>query len=350
MAPRATVGRPPLGVVLSGALVVAACASRAIVEGLPPQAYYRTGFPITDISADLERVLPAVPRIQVQGTYDVYLFLEVDAPTDEELDRGGEVLSRATRVETSTTGRAATAVVIASSGGRSTLLTTDHGITLPDTTIEYFASSATSRGAPRLERVAIKRRQVNTVVGASFVEPFQVLARSPDRDLALIGLDVPAGTPADAFAPLRVPMGEPRRLSWGSLIYVVGHPAGYQMITRAIVSQPGRGSNDSFLTDGLSNEGMSGAAILAVRGDTEELELVGVARAAATRRELRLVPDIGSIRPTEPGRPYDGPLFLREVEQIRYGITFSIPVGEVRDFLADNRSRLAAAGYPTSER
>lgn len=333
--------------VVAGALVAAACAPRTF-EGFPPQAYYRTGFPLTDVSGELERVFRAVLRIQMDASYDVHVFREQDAPTDDELDSDGDALARAARMETSSVSRAATAILLATNGRRGTLLATDHAITFPDSILAYFPGRP--GGGPRtLERVAIKRRQANTVVGAAFVQPFQILARDPRGDLALLGVDVPEGAGAEALASFRVPMGAPARLSWGSLVYVLGYPTGRRMVTHAIVSRSERGTGESFLTDALLNEGTSGAAILAVRGATEELEWVGIARAAATRAEQRLVPEPGVDRSGRPDQPYDGPIYIREVDEIRYGITFSIPVGDVRAFLRDHRVRLAAAGYATPD-
>jgi len=344
-----TAGRT-LGVLaLAATASTSACAPRAI-EGFPPQAYYRTGSPFTDISDDLERVVPAVVRIQMRATYDVYLFEERDAPSDAELARGADALERAARVETSTTGRAASAILVGANGRRGTLLATEHSIILPDTTVAYFP--ADSSGAPRrLERVAIKRRQVDTAVGPGYVEPFVVLAEDPRRDLVILGVDVPEDVGPLSLEPLPAAAGRPGRLAWGALVFVVGYPAGYQMVTRGIVSRPAEvGSADEFLIDALVNEGSSGAAVLAIRGDTEELEWVGVTRAAATRNEMRLLPRLGQADADGAGavdEPYDGPTYLSRVQEIRYGITLTIPVTVIRDFLGEHRGRLADAGYVT---
>jgi hypothetical protein len=94
------------------------------------------------------------------------------------------------------------------------------------------------------------------------------------------------------------------------------------------------------------NEGTSGAPIFAVRGDSDELEWVGMARAAAARTEYRLVPGADAGRAQDPRLPYDGPIFLREEEVIRYGIAFSVPVSEIRAFARDQRATLREARYP----
>lgn len=336
-----------ISLALTGCTSRSAPASAAVVTAAGSSAYYRSGLPVGDVSAALEQLLEAVVRIEVQAFYDVYLFAEANAPTDTELAGGREVLRRAARVESSNTGRAATAIVLAARGTRGTLLTTDHGLLLPDTTFQYYASPPDHRGPARVERVAIKRRQRNTVVGSSFVEDFRILIRSPRNDLALIGVEMRGGRGATVLSPIRVAMGEPRRLGWGALVYVLGYPAGYKMVTRALVSRSELGPADAFLTDALVNEGSSGSIILGLRSATEELEWVGVTRAAATRRDARLVPGVGA--PTSPDRPYDGPLYLRELEEIRYGIMLPVPITTVRDFLRDQRGGLASLGFPAPE-
>ena len=45
-----------------------------------PQAYYRTGFPVRDVSGALERVAASVVRILVQRSYVTYLSLKTTLP------------------------------------------------------------------------------------------------------------------------------------------------------------------------------------------------------------------------------------------------------------------------------
>ena len=353
-------------------LLVSGCASGgsrplADQQDYSSQAYYRTSMPPWDVSGNLEQTLSAVLRVQVQGFYDTYVFEEGVAPTIDEL-RGvdSDVLSRSSDEDTSTLIRAATAVLVASVGGRGTLVTTEHGITLPDTTIAFFSSEDLSQsGTRRIQTVSIKRDQTNSVIAPDLVESFEILGTNPESDLAAIGIEFPTGNnPSGATLPggartllarqneipaIRVDPGEPQRLSWGSVVYILGHPAGQQMVTRGIVSRPDLGPPDRFLTDGLLNEGSSGAPILAVRGDREALEWVGIARAAASRTEYRLEPRAEPDQAPQPPRLYDGPIYLSQSDVIRYGITFSIPITEVRAFLVGLRPWLEAVGYPIPE-
>lgn len=316
-------------------------------SGPGPQAYYRTNFPVRDVSGALEDVAASVVRVFVSRSYDTYLFVENGAPTEAQLRTpGSDIRGLAVDTISSQEGTASTGVVIASLPRVLTILTTDHGVSFPDTIVSYFGDEAGTSGQQAIERISIKRRQENTVTGAYYVDPFEILARDPAQDLALIGVSFMEEVNPGARPPTRLVAGNPGRLSFGSLVYVIGFPAGFQMVTRGIVSDRGRGSNDSFLLDGLWNEGMSGAPILAVRGEGDALEWVGIARAAAARTEERLVAEENAELTQDPLEPYEGPLFLQSVQEIRYGVTFSISMTEIRRFFAEHRSRLSALGYP----
>ena len=333
-------------------VVLAGCTRYVEIESSPGlQAYYRTNFPARDVSGALEDVVGSVVRVFVSRSYEAYLFAEDDAPTEAELRApASDVRGLARDTIPSREGAGSTGIVIASRPSVLTILTTDHGVSFPDTAINYFDAGTESRdraAAERvIERITIKMRQDNSVTGAYYVDPFEILARDPARDLALLGVRFEEYVDPGDRPPSRLVAGDPGRLSLGSLVYVVGYPAGFQMVTQGIVSDPDRGSNDAFLLDGLWNQGMSGAPILAVRGEGDALEWVGIARAAAARTEDRLVAPEGAEREHDPLVPYEGPVYLQAVQEIRYGVTFSVPMTEIRRFLAEHRTRLSSLGYP----
>ena len=163
------------------------------------------------------------------------------------------------------------------------------------------------------------------------------------QDLALIGVTFTFEVRSSDRPPSRLAPGDPGRLSLGSLVYAIGHPAGFQMVTHGIVSD--RGPNASFLIDGLWNEGMSGAPILAVRGEGGGLEWVGMSQSASVRTEYRLTAEEGAERTQDSRRPYEGPIYVQPVQEIRYGITFSVPMDVIRRFLDEHRSLMGDRGY-----
>lgn len=333
-------------------VALAGCTRYVEVESSPGlQAYYRTNFPARDVSGALEDAMASVVRVFVSRSYETYLFAEDRAPTEADVRAwGSDVRGLARDTIASREGTESTGVVIASRSSVLTILTTDHGVSFPDTVVNYFEDGAESEPRPGwervIERITIKTRQDNSVTGAYYVDPFEILARDPARDLALLGVRFEEDVNPGARPPSRLLAGDPGRLSLGSLVYVIGYPAGFQMVTQGIVSDRDRGSNDSFLLDGLWNQGMSGAPILSVRGEGDALEWVGIARAAAARTEDRLVAPEGVELVQDPLTPYEGPVYLQPVQEIRYGVTFSVPMTEIRSFLAEHRSRLSSLGYP----
>ncbi|MFO8175918.1 MAG: serine protease [Longimicrobiales bacterium] len=326
----------------------AGCTRYVALEG-DPQGYYQTAFPGQDISGQIDRAFRAVKRIQVTGVYEHYRFSPGDAPM--EGDRlGADVLARAVDTFTSSNTRQASAVQIARAGRRVTLLSNQHAIHFPDTLVEYFQGTGRRPPGAReprvIERVSVRRRQENFLVDWENIQPFEVLARNVPADLALIGASYPAGTESLALSVLEVPVGNANRLSWGSFVYVLGHPGGYPVVTRGIVSEPLRPATTSFLIDGLWNEGISGGPILAVRGETGGLEWVGIARAAAGRVEYRLTPETEAMDDmTDERMLYEGRIYLERAQRILYGISLSVSMNTIREFLDRNREDLGILGW-----
>lgn len=345
--PRRTAIRGRCAGCLALALAMLGCGGVRYVEVGGVQAYYRTGYPLHDASPALERIFASVMRIHVSVAYDSYLFAEDAAPTLAELAEGG-LPGGAVDMLAVTRTRAATAVAIASRGGRVTLLTAHHAVQYPDTLYEYFPDR--DRGTRpaelrRLRSVSVKTRQANWVISSRGIREFEILAQDEPMDLALIGfLDSSPEGPRDVRT-LTVRAGDAARLTWGSFVYVLGYPAGYAMATRGIVSiqpEPGR---RAFVVDGLWNEGMSGGIILGVRGESSELEWLGMVRAAAAEVEPRLVPPEEALDVQGFGLPYEGPVLLEESLRIRYGIMLPVSITEIRRFVDRHRTDVRRRGY-----
>ncbi len=328
------------------AFVVTGCARGTAAHGSPsPQAFYQTAFPSTDTSGELEEVLASLVRIRVSWSYRTHIFHEDRAPFESEVGRS-DVMDRAEEIVDSEQTRAATAVLMAHDEGRSVLLTAAHAVHLPDTLVQFYGERESPPGTLRRVRsVSVLTQRADWVVGLPGLEPFQVLAVDEVNDLAILGVHGPPTPLPQGTSPLPAQAGEPGRLSWGSFVYVLGFPAGYPMVTRGIVSDPGGGHTGAFVVDGLWNEGMSGGVILAIRGDGSGMEWVGMARAAAARTEPRLRPAEDAMDRREPWAPYEGPIFLEEVRHIQYGITLAVPMDAIRRFLDRHRSRLRAEDW-----
>jgi hypothetical protein len=329
------------------ALSAAACAS-APVDDPGRSDGYRTAFPHTDMSESLARGFQSVKPIGVTTTYDVHLFAEEDAPTAVDLERG-DVIPRAFSTLLTSETRGATAVVVSRSRRAVMLLTAGHAVHRPDTIVEYFGpvrpgAPAGAEPGRRIRSLSIKSGQTNWVTGLPGVRTFEVLAGDQDEDIAVIGFEHREEDDLDEAFPMPVQTGDPTRLVPGSFVYILGYPSGFRMVSRGIAT-PMEDGGGSFVIDGNWNEGVSGGAVLALRGNSGTLEWVGMARAAAARREQQFVPPEAAIEQHDPAVPYDGPIFLQEILRIQYGITLSVPMTAIRRFMEDNRARLRERGY-----
>jgi len=316
-----------------------------------PQAHYQTASPVNDVSGQLEEAFRAVKRILVTGVYDHYRFSPETAPLEGD-SLGDAVFALAVDTFRSSNSRGASAVQIASTTRGVTLVTNNHAVSFPDTVVQYadevWTGHAKARGRRPIAEISVKRNQYNLVQERMTSQPFEILARDASSDLALLGAAYPTDAEVSPVPVLSVRAGDSDRLSWGSFVYVLGYPGGYPMVTRGIVSDPRGQTTSSFLIDGLWNEGISGGPILAVRGDDGSLEWVGIARAAAGKTEPRLVPDPEALQDPERRLVYEGRIYLEDVQQILYGISFAVPLNTIRAFIDRNRDDLRHRGWAPS--
>jgi hypothetical protein len=324
-----------------------ATAGTATTSASAPSGTYRAAFPTTDMSGQLAPAFQAVKQIQVSVDYHVHSFSEDDAPTDLDLE-GQNVLARASAITTMSETRRATAVVLSRSNRSILFLTAAHAVFRPDTIIEYFGSPR--RGAVvapegrKIRSMSIKNVQTNWALELPGARTFDVLAWDVGEDLALIGFQYAQLDGLARTRPMRLRAGDPADLVPGSFVYVLGYPGGYRMVSRGVAT-PQEDGSDSFVIDGNWNQGVSGGAILAMRGPEEVLEWVGMARAAAAVREQRLIPSEVDTEEYDPTIPYEGPIFLDEMLRIQYGVTLSVPMTVIREFIEGSRSRLNRMGY-----
>jgi S1-C subfamily serine protease len=321
------------------------CGPRVLVVDRSPQAYYQTAYPTHDVSREIEEAFRSLRRITYTAEYETYLFTPQSGVTEADL-ADPAVLQRATERFTDTHSKAGTAVILARSPRRVALVTNNHVVRFPRSQT-YFVDEDRERRPRSARRVAaysVLLGTRGTLNDHPSLGPFDVIARDTARDIAAIEVRLPPAN-EESFPPLGAPPGDPRRLSWGSFVYVLGYPSGFPMVTRAIVSDPDRDRRGSFLTDGLWNEGISGGPILAIRGDDGAVEWVGLTRAGAGSREVRLQPVGWEPPDDDSGIVYQGPIYAETSLRIQYGITVSVPITDLRSFLAANRELMRRRGY-----
>ena len=135
----------------------------------------------------------------------------------------------------------------------------------------------------------MKERQSIYVAGFPEGSEFELLVSDKKSDLAMIGKDYK--TLSDLRFPVfHYPVGKGKELDWGSFVYIFGYPINYQMVTKAIVSNPNRDEYGSFLVDAVVNNGMSGGIVLAIRDGVPNFEMVGMIQWVPEEEENILVP------------------------------------------------------------
>ncbi|NJD66323.1 MAG: trypsin-like peptidase domain-containing protein [Chloroflexi bacterium] len=323
--------------ILALGLSAGACARGYVRTERGPQAYYQTGYPIRDTSGELERILRSVKRVQVTGYYETSRFALADSIATAAI-RDRATYRRARERYTFDHSKTGTATLVSAAIGRATLITNEHVINLPDTLVTYHReldASGRQRPGRYVESVSILTSRRYLVVGVPDNRPFTVLARDTAADVAVLGVEITDDATPNSPPVLSLPVGDASKLAWGSFVYVLGYPRGFQMVTRGIVSEPNRSREHAFLLDGLFNRGISGGLIVAGRGDTNALEWVGLASSASAEADYMLVPEARAIEEDDLLLPYEGRLYIQRNARIDYGITFSVPAETIQRVLRD---------------
>ena len=340
-------GRFLIMIIVCIAILTNGCGSpKYVVTDRGQQAYYQTGYPVRDTSKDLERLFRSVKRINVTGHYNIYVFSPEAGITQAELNNRN-VFKEAEETYTYMDTKAGTAIVVSSAQNHTALLTNDHVVEFPDTLIRYF-ENPDGKKSPYIEQVSIRTHQINLIYDLPELGSFEILARDKTADLALIGVRHPRDEEMRRAPILRISPGQPQRLAWGSFTYILGYPKGYKMVTRGIVSDPNRDRRASFLLDATFNEGISGGLVVAIRGDTGELEWIGMARGGSASTELLLTPEELDPQDIDFLKPYDGDLYINLKQRIEYGITLSVSMKTIQRFFKDHERELARRGYSFS--
>lgn len=333
--------------------LIACSTTREVVEQRPEDKttapYYTSAFPDRDISEKLTEIQQSVIRITSTGFYRSYLLNNSNITEDniQGVDLNN-VVAKSTQTEESTAG---TAIVLAQNNQRAVLLTCAHVVQFPDTVIKYRKADNIPDNT-FIESVTVKTRQTNFALNLPTLSDFEILAADDTKDLALLEINMRDKDNID-IDPLRVTMGNAKNLRLASIIYVLGYPKGYSMVTRGIVSDPDRTGNGDFISDALFNRGISGGLIVSTKDHYDSFEWVGMSCSAAASNEFALIPDKDTIDYNERLQPYSGDIFVEKQSNLAYGITHAVSTNKIISFLEDNkdkmrgiRLRIDRSGFP----
>ena len=298
---------------------------------------YDSEFPYRSSSTQLEQISRSVKKIFCMTDYRTYrLPTEKNLlPQDLQVITREELLKLSLGITNTFESKTGTATIINNDEKSIVLLTCAHIVDAADTLYTYYEDNDLET-RDYLFSISIKFKQQILFTGYEEGKDLQILALDKEKDLALIGKHTYQYNPEILTFPY--PLGSSQSLEWGTFVYLLGYPLGYQMITRGIVS-PGR--DDYFLVDASFNEGFSGGIVLAIKDGIPNFELVGIGKTASATYENIVVPEKESHEMVyNPDITYDGDIYIKNRKVVNYGITKAISSNAIREFYNRNKESL----------
>ncbi len=328
-----------------GMLLSLSCSTTSYREVYPILAdgKYDSEFPYRGCSEQLEKISESVRMISCTVYYKNYLFPpeakvrlnDLQSSTLKEKSIKEVFLNR-----TST----GSATIIYNQNRRIALLTCAHIVDFPDTIITYYLGEDKNE-TEFILNFTIKDHQSNNAPSIRDASYLEILAIDKGSDLTIIGQRIYEQAAGNVVV-FKYPFGKAKELEWGTFVYLFGYPAGYQMITRGIVSNPNRDKRGSFLTDAVINRGFSGGIVLAIRDGVPNFELVGMATFVPARRQYYISPfKEGEVFDYEIDAPFKGDVYVESRTDIIYGLAPAISSEVIIDFLEENLQQLQEKGY-----
>ncbi len=324
-------------------IILSACAERSFKTLYPTlsDGRYDSEFPYRNCSKQLNEISKSIHKIDCLVFYKTYLFKETEQILKTDLVNK-KTFNNAVQGEVVTKSVIGTATTIYYDHERVAVLSCAHVVNFKDTVISYFPSKNSDQIF--IQSVAIKSRQQNIVAGLPSFGSLEILAMDEENDIAILGKKIEY---QDKIIPVfKYPSGKSEELEWGSFVYVMGYPMGFQMITKGIISSPNRVKNGSILIDAVFNRGFSGGLVLAIKDGVPNFELVGMARSASATIEEVFSPgnrEKNKIRNSN--IPYTDPIYLKPKENINYGITYAVPIESIQAFYLKHQKELKKEGY-----
>lgn len=303
---------------------------------------YDSEFPYRNCSSELDEITQSVKKLYCLVEYDQYFFTISNSLTTANVK--GQNLKKLTKEKGFFTESVhGTATIISNNNGKVMVLTCAHVIDYPDTLISFFLDEKGQK-TEYIESVSIKKKQQNFIRDFPDQGLFDIIAWDKELDIAFLGASFDEALPS--MKVFNYLCGQSNQLEWGSFVYIIGFPAGYQMVTRGIVSNPNPGKKDEFIVDALFNTGISGGIVLAVRDGVPNFELVGMAKSVSAKYKNVLKPEKDSHQESyNPNVPYDGKLYVKMEKDINYGITFTVGIEAIRQFYERHRNTFIQQGF-----
>jgi len=304
---------------------------------------YDTEFPYKTCSKQIGEIAKSVKKLHCIAEYKTYIFQKESDITIDKITK--KCLRRKDVIKKfDSESVIGTATIIYHGNGRIGLISSAHVVNYPDTIIGYYEDERKDISTI-IQSFSIKTRQLNYVRDLPISKNLEILAMDSDLDIVLLGQETDPSKSREVHV-FEYPVGNSDELEWGSFVYIMGYPSGYQMITRGIVSIPGGANKKNFLIDALFNKGISGGIVLAIKDGVPNFELVGLAKSVAANYENVLIPEEESYQKKyNPSITYDGNVFVKVRKKINYGITYSVASNSIKEFIEAHELELAEKGY-----
>ena len=304
---------------------------------------YDSEFPYKGASDELREISQTVQRIHSSTFYKTYTFDQSVKLTKENL-KTTDIRSLAVSEGYADQSTSGTGTTLYFEEGKVAILTCAHIVQFPDTVISYLPDDE-GNFTQYIQAILIKERQAIYAAGFPEGSEFELLVADKKSDLALIGKDYKILSDL-RFPVFTYPTGRAKELDWGSFVYLFGYPINYQMVTKAIVSNPNRDEYGSFLVDAVVNNGMSGGIVLAIRDGVPNFEMVGMIQWVPEEEENILVPQkLNNNERYSPIVPYKGEEYVKRFSSIRYGIARVISAEAIIEFFKRNKKILYEKRY-----
>ncbi len=333
------------GVLLLACLLSLSCSMTSYREVYPmlTDGKYDSEFPYRGCSTQLEQISESVRMVSCIAYYKSLVFpLEAKVRIVDIHDTFlKEKAEKEVYLNQTASG---SATVIYCQNKRIALLTCAHVVDFSDTVLTFYRGEDKKR-TEFIQSIAVKDRQTNYVAAIQGVHNLEILLIDRENDLALIGQRIESSI-VPAVTIFNYPIGKAKELEWGAFVYLFGYPAGYRIVTKAIVSSPNRDKYGSFLTDAVFNRGFSGGIVLAIRDGVPNFELVGMMKLVPGYQHYYLTPaKEGEQVEFDSNNPFKGDVYAESRTDIIYGVAPAIPAEMIVDFLQTNEQKLIDEGY-----
>lgn len=298
------------------------------------------------ISDGLERLSKSVYRLTVIAFYEVYTFEDGNQLQKKNLN---EAILRQQSVTHKITNQTVlgTAIAIYDDGSKAGFLTCAHVVDFSDTLITYYPSEGKGKNhIIPIKSIAIKLRQQN-FISELRGEQVTLVASDKKHDIAFLTMKIDPKQARPVLFPFSP--GQTKSLNWGTKMYILGFPNGRKMVTSALYSKPSQMKSGFFMMDAIFNRGFSGAPVVVYIKQPPYFLWVGMASSVASKRFNFLEPVLDGPNEYSASEPFTGSAVVNNETIIKYGITFSISIEQIRKFVKENNALFSSAGIGSME-